>query len=112
MADKNKPGDYFNRPEKTGAWKGFKQFLWNPDSRQFMGRTSGSWGKHLYNLSSKKPKKKKRKKMLRDFALSTSEIYFITEYSGSSRHLAPIYSIPLNLLVNVCVYNFSLKKAC
>lgn len=45
MADKNKPGDYFNRPEKLGAWKGFKQFMWNPETSQFMGRTSGSWGK-------------------------------------------------------------------
>lgn len=47
MADKNKPGDYFNRPEKLGAWIGFKQFLWNPDTKQFMGRTSSSWAKIL-----------------------------------------------------------------
>lgn len=45
MADKNKPGDYFNRPDKLGAWDGFKQFMWNSDSGQFMGRTGGSWGK-------------------------------------------------------------------
>ncbi|KAG5677059.1 hypothetical protein PVAND_006843 [Polypedilum vanderplanki] len=45
MADKNKSdGDaYLNRPEKLGAWDGFKQFLWNSDTKQFMGRTSGSW---------------------------------------------------------------------
>jgi len=49
MADKNKPGDYFNRPEKLGAWIGFKQFLWNPDTKQFMGRTSSSWGEYLLN---------------------------------------------------------------
>lgn len=54
MADKNKPGDYFNRPEKLGAWSGFKQFLWNPDTSQFMGRTSGSWGEYN-NLSSNFP---------------------------------------------------------
>lgn len=45
MADKNKTGDFFNRPEKLGAWIGFKQFLWNPETKQFMGRTSSSWGK-------------------------------------------------------------------
>lgn len=45
MADKNKPGDYFNRPEKLGAWAGFAQFMWNTESKQFMGRTGGSWGK-------------------------------------------------------------------
>lgn len=47
MADKNKQGDYFNRPEKLSAWSGFKQFLWNPETKQFMGRTSGSWGRIL-----------------------------------------------------------------
>ena len=47
MADKNKPADYFNRPEKLGAWKGFKTFWWNSETSQFMGRTSGSWGKHV-----------------------------------------------------------------
>lgn len=45
MADKNKSGDFYNRPEKLGAWDGFKQFLWNPDTSQFMGRTGSSWGK-------------------------------------------------------------------
>lgn len=47
MADKNKPADYFNRPEKLGAWKGFKTFWWNSETSQFMGRTSGSWGKQF-----------------------------------------------------------------
>lgn len=45
MADKNKPADFFNRPDKLGAWSGFKQFLWNSESGQVMGRTGGSWGK-------------------------------------------------------------------
>lgn len=45
--NKANPGDYFNRPEKLGAWVGLKQFLWNPETKQFMGRTSGSWGKLL-----------------------------------------------------------------
>lgn len=45
MADKNKSGDFYNRPEKLGAWEGFSQFLWNGETKQFMGRTSSSWGK-------------------------------------------------------------------
>lgn len=47
MADKNKSGDFYNRPEKLGAWAGCMQFLWNSETKQFMGRTSGSWGKFL-----------------------------------------------------------------
>jgi hypothetical protein len=45
MADKNKPADFFNRPEKIGAWAGFAQFMWNSEEKSFMGRTGGSWGK-------------------------------------------------------------------
>lgn len=48
MADKNKQeaDTYFSsRPEKIGAWQGFKQFLWNGETKQCMGRTGGSWGK-------------------------------------------------------------------
>lgn len=44
MADKNKSGDFYDRPEKLGAWAGFSQFLWNGDTKQFMGRTGSSWG--------------------------------------------------------------------
>lgn len=47
MADKNKSGDFYDRPEKLGAWAGFSQFLWNGDTKQFMGRTGSSWGKIL-----------------------------------------------------------------
>jgi hypothetical protein len=43
MADKNKTGDFYTRPEKEGA----QSFLWNPETKQFLGRTSGSWGKNL-----------------------------------------------------------------
>lgn len=45
MADKSKTHEYYVRPEKLGAWKGFTQFMWNSDTSQFMGRTSSSWGK-------------------------------------------------------------------
>ncbi|CRK86547.1 CLUMA_CG000063, isoform A [Clunio marinus] len=48
MADKNKSGDFYNRPEKLGAWAGLKQFIWNSDTSQFMGRTKDSWGKILF----------------------------------------------------------------
>lgn len=44
MADKNKSGDFYDRPVKLGAWSGFKQFMWNSETSQFLGRTSGSWG--------------------------------------------------------------------
>lgn len=47
MADKNKSGDFYDRPEKLGAWAGFSQFLWNGDTKQFMGRTGSSWGEFL-----------------------------------------------------------------
>lgn len=50
--DKNKSGDFYTRPEKLGAWDGCKQFCWNPDTSQFMGRTSGSWGKFKAFFSS------------------------------------------------------------
>lgn len=48
MADnKNKVGEFYTRPIKLGKWEGFKQFLWNGETSQFLGRTAGSWGKCL-----------------------------------------------------------------
>lgn len=41
MADKNKTGDFYSRPEKTTS----KNFIWNSETGQFLGRTGGSWGK-------------------------------------------------------------------
>lgn len=45
MADKNKNGEYYTRPTELGAWDGFKQFLWNGETSECLGRTGGSWGK-------------------------------------------------------------------
>ncbi|CAO1335749.1 unnamed protein product [Diamesa serratosioi] len=47
MADKSKTHEYYVRPVKLGAWKGFTQFMWNSETSQFMGRTGPSWAKIL-----------------------------------------------------------------
>lgn len=52
MADKNKVGDYYTRPTKLGKWDGFKQFLWNGETSECLGRTGGSWGKSLKSFDS------------------------------------------------------------
>jgi Sodium / potassium ATPase beta chain len=45
MADKNKMHEYYSRPVELGKWDGFKQFLWNGETSECLGRTGGSWGK-------------------------------------------------------------------
>lgn len=45
MADKNKLGEFYTRPAELGKWEGFKQFLWNGETSECLGRTGGSWGK-------------------------------------------------------------------
>lgn len=46
MADKKQvEQQYYSRPPKLGKWEGFKQFLWNSETSQFLGRTGSSWGK-------------------------------------------------------------------
>lgn len=52
MADKKQvEQQYYSRPPKLGKWEGFKQFLWNSETSQFMGRTGSSWGKSLFFVS-------------------------------------------------------------
>lgn len=45
MADKNKTGDFYTRPEKATA-----KSLWDSDKGEFLGRNGASWGK-LYAAS-------------------------------------------------------------
>lgn len=45
MSDKTKEPFYSQGPPpKIGKWEGFKVFLWNGETGQFLGRTAGSWG--------------------------------------------------------------------
>jgi sodium/potassium-transporting ATPase subunit beta len=48
MADKNKVGEFYTRPVELGKWEGFKQFMWNSETSQFLGRTGSSWAKILF----------------------------------------------------------------
>ncbi|XP_054282420.1 sodium/potassium-transporting ATPase subunit beta-2 [Macrosteles quadrilineatus] len=49
MADKTGQlkEQYYTPPPKLGKWEGFKIFLWNSETGQFLGRTAGSWAKIL-----------------------------------------------------------------
>lgn len=51
MADKKVAEQYYTRPPKLSGWESFKQFLWNGETSQFMGRTAGSWGKVFTAIS-------------------------------------------------------------
>lgn len=44
MEDK-KVEQYYSPPPKLGKWEGFRIFLWNSETGQFLGRTGASWGK-------------------------------------------------------------------
>lgn len=35
---------YYTPPPKLGKWEGFRVFVWNSETGQFLGRTGASWG--------------------------------------------------------------------
>lgn len=46
--EKGTTEQYYSIPPKLGKWEGFKLFLWNSETSQFLGRTAGSWAKILF----------------------------------------------------------------
>lgn len=89
MADKKVTEQYYAPPPKLSNWEGFKRFLWNGETGQFMGRTAGSWGElHKFfffyfrcwgydNSNSNADTRKKSKKSKRSKTKAPRETYAV-----------------------------------
>jgi hypothetical protein len=42
---------FAQKPDVKPGWEGFKQFLWNSETKQFLGRTGCSWCKLLFFIT-------------------------------------------------------------
>lgn len=44
--DKKDKEEFYSPPPKLGTGEQVLQFIWNPETKQFLGRTAGSWCKY------------------------------------------------------------------